>query len=362
MKILYVIESLGQGGKERRLISLIKELVLRPNIQIEMIILSEDIHYKDIFNLEVKVHTFKRNIKKDIMIISKFNKVLKSFNPDLVSCWDNIAAFHFAPLCKIKGIPFINSMITSAPPLLSKFSKLYLFYAISYPFSDIILTNSLAGLASFRVPKKKGKCIYNGINFNRSKASVSKNEIRNKFDIKTEKVVGMTAKFSNQKDYYTFIRASEIVLETRRDVTFVAIGAGPNLKEIKESVQQKNVSNFKFVGRQVDVESIVNTLDIGVLATYTEGISNAIMEYMIFEKPVIATDGGGTKELVIDNETGYLVNQGDSEELAKKILFLLDNPKMASEMGRKGRERIENHFSIDTMINKTLELYNNNIK
>jgi glycosyltransferase involved in cell wall biosynthesis len=359
MKILYVIDSLTHGGKERRLVSLIMELVKRPNIKIEIIILSEDIHYQDIFKLDVKVHFFKRNLKKDIKIFSKFNGVLRNFNPDIVHCWDSVAAYHFAPLCKLKNIPFINSMITSAPAQVSRFSKEYLSYAISYPFSDVILTNSQAGLYSFRVPKKKGKYIYNGIDFNRRQISNTKYEICKKFNIETDKIVGMTGAFYDRKDYCTFIKAAEIVLQSRRDVTFVAIGTGPNLEKIKGSVQERNTPNFKFVGKQVDVESIVNIFDIGVLSTYTEGISNAIMEYMIFEKPVIATEGGGTKELVVDNKTGYLVDQGNSKQLAEKILFLIENKKMSTEMGRKGRERIEKYFSIDKMIDKTLELYNN---
>ncbi|MCF6296596.1 MAG: glycosyltransferase [Flavobacteriaceae bacterium] len=95
----------------------------------------------------------------------------------------------------------------------------------------------------------------------------------------------------------------------------------------------------------------------GILATFTEGISNAIIEYMVFEKPVIASDGGGTNELVIDGNNGFLVEQQNIEQLVEKIEYLLENPKIASEMGKKGRIRIEKHFSIDTMIKQTVKLY-----
>lgn len=358
MKILYVIESLRSGGKERRLVSLIKNLISKyEDIKIEVVILSKDVHYNEIFDFNIKIHFLKRNIKRDIKIIFKFNKIINDFQPFIVHCWDNIAAIHLAPLCKIKKIPFINSMISTAPPLLSRFSKRYFFNAISYPFSDIILTNSKAGLYSFRVPKNKGRFIYNGFDFNRKKIKISEDIIRENFNITTKHIVGMTGAFYDRKDYKTFVKAGELILKSRNDVTFVAIGGGPNLNRIKNSVSNEYKLNFRFLGKQDDVESIVNTFNIGVLATFTEGISNAIMEYMIFKKPVIATKGGGTNELVIENENGFLIEQQNIEQLAEKIVYLLENTKIASNMGKKGKDRIENYFSINKMVIDTYQIY-----
>ncbi|MCF6296966.1 MAG: glycosyltransferase, partial [Flavobacteriaceae bacterium] len=201
MKILYIIESLRSGGKERRLVSLIKELKLKNNFEIEIIILSDNIHYKEIYDLNIKIHFLKRNIKKDLKLIFKFNTILKKIKPNIVHCWDNIAAIHFGPICKLKSIPFINSMISTAPPKLPLFSKRLISNAISYPFSDVILTNSKAGLNSFRVPDNKKKFIYNGFDFNRVKVKKLKELVKKELSIKSEKVIGMTASFSDKKDY-----------------------------------------------------------------------------------------------------------------------------------------------------------------
>ncbi|MET2984893.1 glycosyltransferase [Aureibaculum conchae] len=363
MKILYIIESLGAGGKERRLISLIKELVIKKNIEIEIIILSEDIHYKEIYDFNIKVHSFKRNIKKDIKILSKFNKVLKEFKPNLVHCWDDISALQFAPICKFKKIPFLNSMISTAPPrkLLKIFSKRFMYNYLSYPFSDVILANCKAGLDSFRVPISKRKCIYNGFDFSRATVKLSENEVRKKFNVTTKYVVGMSGGFNPRKDYKTFVEAGQLVLRNRKDVTFLAIGDGPNLNTIKNSIDKKYCDHFKFVGRQHDVESIVNIFNIGVLSTnmdcHGEGISNSIMEYMAFKKPVVATNGGGTPELILNNETGFLVKPKKADDMAEKIEYLLKKPKTAIQMGIMGNERIKTHFTIDRMINEFYDLY-----
>ncbi len=167
----------------------------------------------------------------------------------------------------------------------------------------------------------------------------------------------MVATFSDKKDYGTFVKAAQLVLNTTEDVVFMAIGDGPNLQQIKNQIPKEHENSFLFLGKQQDVESFVNIFDIGVLATFSEGISNAVMEYMIFEKPVIATGRGGTAELVIHNETGYLLESQKPELLAEKIIYLLNNADIAKKFGQNGAKRIRNLFALDKMINETMSLY-----
>ncbi len=361
MKILFFIDSLGIGGKERRFLDLLKCLSKKSFILFEIILLSERIDYELPFTGQTKLHILKRNLRKDLLLL-KFVKIINDFKPDIVHGWDAKGAIHFAPFCKLKGIPFINSSISAAPPLLSFFSKRYIATAISYPFSKVILTNSIAGIHSFRVPKSKGLYVHNGFDISRLKLKETEDQIKKRLNIASDKVVGMIASFTSMKDYATFVKAGEMLLEKRRDVTFIALGDGPNLIQIKGSILEKNKSKFLFLGRQTDIESFVNIFDIGVLSSFTEGISNAIMEYMAFGKPVIATEGGGTNELIIDNETGFLVKQQDFIQIAEKLDYLLSNPILAKKMGTRGGERILNFFSIDKMVDETIQIYLNILK
>ena len=73
----------------------------------------------------------------------------------------------------------------------------------------------------------------------------------------------------------------------------------------------------------MSLESIINICHCGVLSTFTEGISNAVMEYMALGKPVLVTDGGGSKEIVVDGKTGLLCEKRNAEDLAEKILYLI---------------------------------------
>ena len=115
--------------------------------------------------------------------------------------------------------------------------------------------------------------------------------------------------------------------------------------------------SIRFLGERKDVEALVQLMDIGVLCTFTEGISNAVMEYMAAGKPVIVTDGGGSCELVADDETGFLVAPFNPESVAEKIEALLNEPVRASGMVAAGFRRLQMAFSLEQLLKYHLRLY-----
>jgi glycosyltransferase involved in cell wall biosynthesis len=151
------------------------------------------------------------------------------------------------------------------------------------------------------------------------------------------------------------------ICQVRDDVTFVAVGAGETLSQVRDRVPRELLPHINFLGQQEDVESIINLFTVGVLVTNTrlhgEGISNAITECMALGKPVVATNDGGTPELVLEGRTGFLVPSHDAEALTDRILKLLNDRRLANEFGAEGRRRIETAFSLDTMTNAYLRLY-----
>lgn len=353
MKILFFIESLHSGGKERRLVELIKGFNQYPEIECELILTKKDIHYKEIFDTGIKIHyIIRKHIKKDPILFFKFYRIAREFKPDIIHAWGNLVAIYAIPAKVLLKIPMINNQITDAP---DRVNNGVLSHKLTFPFSDLIIANSKAGLKAYNAPESKSTVIYNGFNFERIRNLSKPNEIKKKFNINTKYVVGMVASFSIYKDYETYIKAAHEVL-INNNVTILCIGAG-NDSYFRSLVKTEYIENIKFLGRRENIESIMNICDIGVLSTYTEGISNSIMEFMALGKPVIASDGGGTGELIKDNETGFLIKPKSVEELVSKIKYLLDDDKLASKMGEKGKERIRQEFSIWKMINLFAALY-----
>ena len=349
------------GGKERRLVELIKSLKDYPDIHCELATMSKDIHYQYVFKQDIRIHYLLRKWKKDPGIFLKLYKLCKEFKPDIIHSWGSMPSVYAVPVAKLLRIKFIDGSITYAAPI-KVFSKLWLSSKLTFPFSDTIIANSKAGLKTHNLKESaKNLYIYNGFDFSRLKDLTDRKLIRKKFNIKTKYIVGMVANFIPAKDYETYLKAAEKILGKRKDIAFLCIGEGHSLKESKEFINEKFSENIKFLGKQKEIESIVNIFDIGILTCNTsghaEGISNSIMEYMALGKPVIATDSGGNKEVVIDNKTGFIVQPFNVEEVVCRINELLNNKEERGSMGKTGRKRIEEKFNLDKMLYNFVELY-----
>jgi len=357
LKLLFVIDTLTAGGKERRLTELMKALRLTSDIEFELALMSTDVHYQEVYDLGIKLHFFIRRSRKDLAIFGKFYDLCKRFKPDIVHCWDSMTAIYITPVCKLLRINLVNGMVIDSPRRQNLFYQPWLRARITFPFADVIVGNSKAGLLAYRAPESKSVVIYNGFNFERTNAILPKEETVRQLNISTEYIIGMVATYSEFKDYATYYRAAQLLLKKRKDVTFLAIGKNTDSESSWSWIENENRKYFRLLGRRSGVESYINIMDLGVLATFTEGISNSILEYMAMGKPVIATNGGGTCEIVENNVTGFLVSQSNPDELAEKMNILLNNKDLRENMGKMGKSRIQEVFSIDHMAERYISVY-----
>lgn len=354
MKVLYFIENLGPGGKERRLVELIKKLSQYPDIDIEIVLMKNEIHYSEILDLDVKIHlTERKGIKKDPRVFFKFYSLVNKIKPDVIHVWGNMVAVYAIPTRILRGYQLINSQITDAP---ENPSIALLGPRITFPFSDKIVANSFAGLKAYNAPSEKSSVIYNGFDFKRLAHLSDPDEIRHRFGITTKHVVGMVATFYYRKDYETYLMGAQMVLEQVPDVTFLCIGDGDDAP-YKKMVAKKWRANIRFLGKQTGVESIMNLCDIGVLCTYGEGISNALLEFSALGKPILATDAGGNPEIIENGVNGYLLKLEDSVHLAESVISLLNQPDYRQKLGTAAKDIVRTKFSIEKMITEFYKLY-----
>ncbi len=160
------------------------------------------------------------------------------------------------------------------------------------------------------------------------------------------------------KDHGTFLRAARLVRRAVPDAAFAIAGDGPLREATRRQAEECGVAaDVFFLGKCAAIPQLLALSDIGVLCSRAEGFSNAILEYMAAGRPVVATDVGGAAEAVIEGESGYLVPPGADVLLASRIITLLQNPKLARRMGRKGREIVERKFSCDAQVTSTRTIY-----
>ena len=110
-------------------------------------------------------------------------------------------------------------------------------------------------------------------------------------------------------------------------------------------------------GARDDIPAIMSAFDVFILPSISEGISNTILEAMACSLPVVATAVGGNTELVNEGITGMLVPSENPELMAAAIEQYVDNPQRRDQHGAAGRARVEQHFSMDAMVNGYLRVY-----
>lgn len=361
MKILFFIETFRSGGKERRLLELMILLKKHTSYQMMLVMTEDDIHYNEIYQLDIPIKIIKRNIiKKDPSVFFKFYKICKKFNPSLIHVWGNMPAFYSIPASIILKKPIINNQITDIFGISVKQPFSFILHKLNFYFSRIIISNSIAGLKKYNVNKDKSKVIYNGVSLSRFNILKNSDIIRDKFNIKTKFSIIMVGTFSKYKNFDLFIDAAKHYQNLRKDITFIGVGSGENLVNLQQRLVTEKIKNVILTGKIQNVEELISVCDIGVLISpYGEGISNSIIEYMALGKPVIASNKGGNSELIENNINGILLKNDSLEDVCNAINFLISDKILRNKMSLNNKKKIENEFSAKRMMNEFLSVYEN---
>jgi glycosyltransferase involved in cell wall biosynthesis len=160
------------------------------------------------------------------------------------------------------------------------------------------------------------------------------------------------------KDHSTFLRAARQVIAAVPDAGFIIAGEGALLEPMRQLATELGLADdVFFTGRCQAVPELLSISDVCVLSSRSEGFPNAIVEYMAARRPVVATAVGGTREAVLDGETGYVVPPGEPEMMAERIVSLLRDPARRAAMGARGREIAVARFSCASQVEQAEQLY-----
>ena len=229
------------------------------------------------------------------------------------------------------------------------------------PFMDKIVTVSeelKRGLVEITgLNEKRIVCIHNGVEF----FDICVESAKKRKELGVEQgdiLVGTVGRLDPVKNFDIFIRSAEMVLKEFPQVKFLLVGDGPIRKDLELLVSELGLSRHViFLGERNDVAELLNVMDIFVLPSKSEGLSNTILEAMSVGLPVIATNVGGNPELVIDGETGVLIQPWDASVLAAAIINLLRDNEKRKKMGDAGFIKAKGEFSIEKMVKSYEELY-----
>ena len=171
-------------------------------------------------------------------------------------------------------------------------------------------------------------------------------------------VLGSVARFDYPKGHKYLIEAAPGIVQRFPNARFVFVGDGPLRQEVEQQIEQLGLTeNFVLLGFRRDVKQLLGLFDLFILPSLSEGLPNAVLEAMACSNPVVATAVNGVVEVVADGETGFLVPPQNPSRMTEAVIKMLASPEKMKGMGRKGRERVADHFSVEQQISKFEELY-----
>jgi glycosyltransferase involved in cell wall biosynthesis len=235
-----------------------------------------------------------------------------------------------------------------------------------FKIAESIVANSKAVenfLIEEGVLSAKINVIYNGLDLERLvPTETNREKICLKFGLPTNeniKFITLVANLRHDvKNQPMFLRSAKIIGEKNPEAHFVLAGEGELKQSLEIAAKELEIADkTHFIGRCVNVPELLSISFVGVLTSFAEGFSNAILEYMAAGLPVVATNVGGAAEAILEGETGYLVVSNDDEAFAKRLIELLQNEAKAKTFGANGREIVEKKFSLSAQLENTLNLY-----
>jgi glycosyltransferase involved in cell wall biosynthesis len=203
--------------------------------------------------------------------------------------------------------------------------------------------------------------IWNGIDIQRFADLAGRgDQVRSELQVPTEAfVVTTVCRLFRPRDFETLLYAFRQVLDRLSGAHLLIVGDGPLRPQVEGLVTSLHLENHAhLLGMRRDVPQILRATDVLVLSSKSwEGLPLTVLEAMASSLPVVASDVGGTREAIVDGETGLLFPPGDAAALAYGILSLAGDPLWAQQMGQRGRARVREHFTFQRMARETAALY-----
>jgi glycosyltransferase involved in cell wall biosynthesis len=176
-------------------------------------------------------------------------------------------------------------------------------------------------------------------------------------------VIAIAANLRPVKNLPLFLEAARQVAACRDNVMFAILGSGPDQTALSQLALRLGIADrVVWTGAVHSTAPYLVRSHIACLSSDSEGFSNAILEYMAAALPVVATEVGGAAEAIVEGETGYLVPARQPEPMARRLLQLLDAPPLRARMGRAGRTRVDDWFSLSRQIESYERLYHHLVR
>jgi sugar transferase (PEP-CTERM/EpsH1 system associated) len=366
IRIMHIVDNLGKGGLENGLVNLIERLDPNRYEHIVYALRGLGANADRLPRDRVQVKCLGKKDRGSRIQVPALVRAIREVKPDIVHTrnWaavEGVIAGKWVGSCAlVHGEHGLESAATVKEP-----RRRTWFRRLAYELADRVVSVScqLRNLHAKRTafPADRITVIHNGVDSGRYfPAPAARARAREELGLaEAEFCIGCVGNLSPVKDYPTMLAAVGEVAKVRDDWRLVVIGEGPERPKLEALLHAHPDwrGRVSLLGLRHGVPELLNAMDVYVLSSVIEGISNSLLEALATGLAVIATATGGNPEVVVDGECGLLFPVGDFRKLAEHLLLLRVRPDLRRELGQKGLRRVREEFSIESMVRQYEGVY-----
>ncbi len=351
IKISYIIGRLSYGGAEKLLLDICRKID-KSKFEVEVLVLQENNPLAEEFEKQgINLKFFHKKKKLDFRVIKNMAEYLQRSKPDIVHT-HLFAGDYWGGKAAIKA-NITNIISTKHDILLESFWRSRFGRMMRRKFTWVVAISKATRdylIGQEKIDVDKVTVIYNGIDVN--KFYVEKPAL-----FAEEKlVIGSIGRLSKEKGHKHLIRACRFLKNKNWELVFV--GEGPLRKDLEVLTGTLGLeSQVKFVGEKNDVRPYLNTFDVFVLPSISEGLSLVVLEAAASGRMIVATNVGGVPEIIQDQETGLLFKPKNIEQLVKKLNWISEHHDLAIKMAKNLQQSVVDKYDINQTVKQYEKLY-----
>lgn len=366
--VLHIIHELGTGGLENGLINIINRTPENRYRHAIVCLTKTGSFESRLTKTDVAVVSLHRRSGQDFGLYWKLWQIINRMRPAIVHTRNLSALEAQIPAFLQRGVKTVHGVHgRDVFDLEGKNKKYNLMRKIIRPLVGRYITVSRDLrewlISAIGVPQERVIQIYNGVDHSLFMPGVKPCTVApGGFLTGDPVVVGTVGRLAEVKDQATLINAFAAVLNSLSQDTLppklILVGDGPMRDRLEQLVNKLGISEHTWItGDRSDIPDILRLFDVFVLPSLGEGISNTILEAMATGLPIVATNVGGTPELVDHDINGYLVQSGDSDRMGSYICRLVQSEEQRKTMGQASLERVRHRFDWNRTVESYLAVY-----
>lgn len=365
MKVLLMLSGIAMGGTERNIVSF-SPFLKKAGAEVFLCTLNKrrDSPLAEIFS-HSGVERIDLGARRmiDLHAIRRFRTLLREKKIDIVHAEDQDSIIYAGLARRLFGVPSVMTRHVMEEPTSSVKSKIrarLVYLSARYGINGVVAVSNVVREHFSKqayLSLSKIRTIYNGIELEKFDIKDSQANLRLKLGWNIGRPLAVFISVLRPgKGFEVLFKAIPKILEVLPDFQVNIVGDGDLDAELRRQAEPFGDA-VHFMGQRMDVPQLIRASDVLIQASWSEALPTVLIEAGAASIPAVATNVGGTAEIILDGKSGFLIDPGDAESLANRTIEILLSQNLREQMGKNARDYVFSVFSLEKQANQTIAYY-----